>query len=104
MPRCLAHTARVLAIALLLGTRAFAATLYVSPAGSDANPGTPLAPLATPGRAVALAVAGDTILLRAGTYPITRSLTITQAALTLRSHPGESARIVASTTDETNLT
>ena len=104
MARGLAHAARVCAIALLLGTRSFAATLYVSPTGSDANPGTLLAPLATPARAVALAVAGDTILLRAGTYTITRSLIITQAGLILRSYEGESARIVAGTTDETNLT
>jgi hypothetical protein len=95
---------RVLAIALSLATPVSAATLHVSPGGNDANPGTLAAPLATPGRALALAAAGDTILLRNGTYSIARSLSITQAGLTLRSYPGEWARIVAGTTDPTNLT
>lgn len=104
MARCLAHLGRVFAFALLLSSPSFAATLYVSPTGNDTNPGTISAPFATPTRAVAVAVAGDTILLRAGTYSITRSLTITQAGLTLRSYTGESARIVAGTTDEANLT
>jgi hypothetical protein len=104
MARCLAHATRVLAIALLLGSPAAAATLFVAPTGSDSNAGTLAAPFATPGRAVALAAAGDTIQLRAGTYTITSSLMIRQAGLTLRSYPGESAKIVAGTSDETNLT
>jgi hypothetical protein len=104
MAHPLAHAGRVLAIALVLSTRAFAATLYVSPAGNDMSPGTLAAPLATPGRALALAAAGDTVMLRSGTYSITRSLTITQPGLTFRSYPGEWARIVAGTTDLTNLT
>jgi hypothetical protein len=103
MAHPLAHAGRVLAIALVLTSRAFAATLYVSPSGSDGNPGTLAAPLATPGRALAVAAAGDTVLLRAGTYSITRSLAITQRGLTLRSYPGEWARIVAGTGDLTNL-
>jgi hypothetical protein len=104
MAPILAHAGRVLAIALAFSARASAATLYVSPTGSDANPGSLAAPLATPGRALALAAAGDTILLRSGTYSITRSLTVSQTGLTLRSYPGERARIVAGTTDLTNLT
>jgi hypothetical protein len=104
MDRTLVHLGRVVAITLVLTTRALAATLYVSPAGADANPGTLAAPLATPGKALALAAAGDTVLLRAGTYTITKSLSITQAALTFRSYPGERAKIVAGTADLTNLT
>lgn len=104
MAHPLALAGRVLAIALVLTTPAFAATLYVSPAGNDANPGTLAAPFATAGRALAAAAAGDTVLLRSGTYSITRSLTITQRGLTLGSYPGEWARIVAGTTDLTNLT
>jgi hypothetical protein len=104
MAHPLAHAGRVLAIALLLSSRAFAATLHVSPAGNDANPGTLAAPLATPGGALALAADGDTVLLRSGTYSITRSLTIDQRGLTFRSYPGERARIVAGTTDLANLT
>ena len=84
--------------------QAFAGTLYVTPAGSDANSGTLAAPLATPGKALALAAAGDTIPLRAGTYTITRTLSITQVGLTLRSYPGERARIVAGTGDLTAVT
>ena len=104
MAHPLAHAGRVLAIALVLSTRAFAATLYVSPAGNDTSAGTLAAPLATPGRALALAAAGDTVMLRSGSYSITRSLTITQAGLRFRSYPGEWARIVAGTTDLANLT
>jgi hypothetical protein len=103
MARSLAHVGRVLVLALLLGAPASAATLVVSPAGNDGNPGTVTAPLATVNRALVLAAAGDTILLRAGTYTITRSLTITQAGLSLRAYSGESAKLVAGTTDETNL-
>ena len=95
MAHCLAIAGRVIAIAVVLTTRAFAATLYVSPSGNDSNPGTLAAPLATPGRALAVAAAGDTVLLRSGTYSITRSLTITKRGVTLRSYPGEWARIVA---------
>jgi hypothetical protein len=104
MAHPLAYAGRVLAIVLVLTTRAFAATLYVSPSGNDGNPGTLAAPLATPGRALAVAAAGDTVVLRSGTYSITRSLTITRAGLRLRSYPGEWARIVAGTADLTNLT
>jgi hypothetical protein len=104
MGRALSHVGRVLAIALVLTTRAVAATLYVAPTGSDTNPGTSAAPLATPGRALALAEAGDTILLRGGTYTISRTLSIAKAGLTIRSHPGERAKIVAGTADLANLT
>jgi hypothetical protein len=104
MGQVLSHVARALAIALALTAQAVAGTLYVAPAGSDANPGTLAAPLATPGKALSLAAAGDTILLRAGTYTITRTLSITQAGLTFRSHPGERAKIVAGTGDSANLT
>jgi hypothetical protein len=42
--------------------------LYVAPGGNDANPGTLAQPLRTIQRAVDLAQAGTTIVLRAGTY------------------------------------
>lgn len=87
----------------LLSSPALAATLYVAPNGNDANPGTSAAPLATPGRALALAVPGDTVLLRGGSYPITNTLYITQTGLTLASYPGERARIVGGTADLDNL-
>src|SRR5688572_3439501 len=43
-------------------------TYYVSPSGLDRNPGTKDKPFLTVGKAAAVARAGDTILLRAGTY------------------------------------
>src|SRR5687768_9876052 len=104
MGRALSHVGCALAIALALTAQAVAGTLYVASSGSDANLGTLAAPLATPGKALALAAAGDTILLRSGTYTITRTLSITKAGLTLRSYPGERAKIVAGTGDPTNLT
>ena len=104
MGSTLSHVGRVLTLTLAVATPSFAATLHVAPTGNDLNPGTLAAPLATPAKALALAAAGDTILLRGGTYTITRSLLITQAGLTLRSYPGEWARLVAGTSDLTNLT
>jgi hypothetical protein len=44
-------------------------TYYVATNGSDTNPGSLTAPLATIQRAVNLAVAGDAIIVRDGTYP-----------------------------------
>ena len=104
MSRIVSTCVRIPLLLLLASTPAAAATLYVAPAGADANPGTLSLPLATPARALALAAPGDTILLRGGTYPITRSLQITQAGLTLASYPGERARIAGGTADLTNLT
>lgn len=104
MGAALSSCARVLVAVAVLSSPAFGATLYVSPAGLDANPGTLAAPLATPGRALQLAGPGDTILLRGGTYTITRSLQITQPGLTIRSYSGEYARIVGGTSDLTHLT
>jgi len=58
------------AVALLVvGGNAMAATnIYVSPTGSDSNPGTQAAPVKTITRADALASAGSTIHVAAGTY------------------------------------
>lgn len=103
MARTISYGVRALAAAVLMTTPAFAATLHVSPFGNDLNSGTLAAPIATPGKALALAAAGDTILLRGGTYSITSSLSITRAGLTLRSYPGEWARIVAGTTNVTSV-
>jgi Right handed beta helix region len=66
------------ALALLLTTTATeaATTIYVSPSGSNANPGTQAAPLASPQRAVDLAVAGDTVVITAGVYDVGGGLRI----------------------------
>jgi hypothetical protein len=95
--------ALVCAVLVAVASEAAAATLYVSPTGNDSNPGTLSAPLATPGRAVELAAAGDTISLREGRYTITRTLLITQPGLTVASYPGERAAIVGGTTDLSGL-
>ena len=90
---------RLFAAVLVLTTPAYAATLYVSTTGSDANPGTLQAPVATPARALALSTPGDTILLRGGTYTIGTTLQLRHAGLTFASYPGERARLVADTSD-----
>jgi hypothetical protein len=56
-------------VLLAAGGSAMAATnIYVSPTGSDSNPGTQAAPVKTITRADALASAGSTIHVAAGTY------------------------------------
>ena len=92
-----------LAICVVAGP-AQATTWYVATTGNDANAGTVNSPLATPARALELAAPNDTILLRGGTYTITRSLQIQQAGLTIASYPGEWARVVGGTTDLRKLT
>jgi hypothetical protein len=57
------------AIAVMLACPlASSATYYVAPDGSDANPGTRELPFATWQKGHDVAVAGDTILIRGGTY------------------------------------
>jgi len=58
---------RVLVLMLLCGCSQ-AATYYVSPSGNNANSGSSLAPWLTIGKATSTAVAGDTVVIRAGTY------------------------------------
>jgi hypothetical protein len=48
-----------------------AAEYYVSPTGSDSNPGTQASPWGTVQKAASTAAAGDTVYFRAGTYSIT---------------------------------
>lgn len=52
--------------------------LYVAPDGNDANPGTLTQPLRSLNRAVALAVAGQTIYLRGGVYAETETVFLTK--------------------------
>jgi hypothetical protein len=62
--------AGILSCALLLVSSGLldAATRYVSPVGSDRNPGTARRPFRTLSQAVRIAAPGDTILLRDGVY------------------------------------
>ncbi|MEM9607402.1 MAG: right-handed parallel beta-helix repeat-containing protein [Actinomycetota bacterium] len=76
--------------ALPLGGTAYpvpADAIWVSPSGSDAAPGTEGAPVATLSRAVAIASAGDTIVLREGTYH--EDVKVERKPVTIQNAPGE---------------
>ena len=69
---------RLARLALLLGLSSLvavtqAATYYVSPSGSNSNPGTLSAPFATLQKAHDISNAGDTIYMRGGTYILDNS-------------------------------
>lgn len=73
---------------------------YVSPAGNDAQPGSIELPLQTIHKACELAVAGDSVLIRDGVYPITREIRVKNSGsynqwITLMAYPGEKAVIDA---------
>ena len=51
-----------------VNSNAVAATYYVSPSGSDSNPGSSAQPWRTVQKAANAAAAGDTVMVRAGTY------------------------------------
>ncbi|HUS81406.1 MAG TPA: hypothetical protein VM283_09085, partial [Armatimonadota bacterium] len=54
---------------MVMAGMAHAATWHVSPAGSDANPGTEDQPFATIARVVDAVAPGDTVIIHAGVYP-----------------------------------
>lgn len=56
------------AFSMILPQVALSATYYVAPTGLDTNAGTAERPFATPQRGLNIAKAGDTIVVRAGTY------------------------------------
>jgi parallel beta-helix repeat protein len=62
----------IVVMTVVLGARfnsnAVAATYYVSPSGSDSNPGTSARPWRTVQKAANSAAAGDTVTVKAGTY------------------------------------
>jgi hypothetical protein len=82
------------AVALLaVGGSAVAATnIYVSPTGSDSNPGTQTAPVKTITRADALASAGSTVHVAAGTYYVSAP-GLANAGIVTRKSGTASARI-----------
>ena len=69
--------------------------LYISMAGSNANPGTKTRPFRTLQYAADMAKPGDTIDVRGGTYcqrlAVTHSGSATDGYITIRSAPGETA-------------
>jgi hypothetical protein len=62
-------------LGVLSARTASATEYYVSPTGSDSNPGTLASPFATIQKGANTAVAGDTVWLRGGTYTITTPTT-----------------------------
>ncbi|MFZ5941841.1 MAG: right-handed parallel beta-helix repeat-containing protein [Bacteroidota bacterium] len=77
-------------------------TYFVSLQGNDSNPGTEAQPFRTIPKAVGVAVAGDTILVRGGTYISTTTISISKSGtadkyFTLKSYPGERALLNYST-------
>lgn len=69
-------------------------TLYVSPAGSDDNPGTATKPLRTPQKGLDRVRPGGAVVLRGGTYSLTKTLRTrrsgtARAPITVRSAAGE---------------
>ena len=62
--------------------------IFVSPTGNDSGAGSLTDPLQTVGAALAKAAAGQTVVLRAGTYH--EQVTITKAGVTIEPYPFES--------------
>ncbi len=75
-------------------------SFYVSPGGSDSNPGTQMAPWRTVQHAADTAGAGNTVNVRSGVYEelvsINASGNATDGFITIRSYPGETAVLDAS--------
>jgi parallel beta-helix repeat protein len=79
---------------------ASAATYYVAPSGSNSSPGTQAAPFATLQKAHDIAVAGDTIYLRGGTYQFSAQTTFARSGssgnyIRIWAYPGETPVIDA---------
>jgi MYXO-CTERM domain-containing protein len=83
-----------LAFFLSMGS-AGAAEYYVSPTGSDSNPGTQASPFATLQKGNDAAAAGDTVWLRGGTYTSTKQIVLSKSGTSdakrtkIWAYPGE---------------
>lgn len=87
-----------------LEDRTLMSTYYVATSGSSTAAGTLAAPLQTVQQAINKAAAGDTIILRGGTY--SGAVLVNKANLTIKSYDGETAKIANSYTNsalETSL-
>lgn len=76
------------------GASAASRTIVVAPSGSDSAAGSATAPFRTIQKAVDTAGAGDTIIVRGGTYPVTKNIKILKdgtsgAPITLKAADGE---------------
>ena len=85
----------VAGLGLLAAKNVLAAEYYVSPTGSDTNPGTQASPFATVQKANNSAAAGDTIWMRAGTYYSTTQINLSKSGTSdtnrtkIWAYPGE---------------
>ncbi len=85
---------RFAAVLCVWATRnAFAAEYYVAASGSDSNPGTMGQPFATLQKGANIAVAGDTVFLRGGTYAVTTPTTNGARILLSKSGTSDTNRI-----------
>jgi hypothetical protein len=88
------------AVGLFASASAYAAEYYVSPSGSDSNPGTLAAPWKTPKKALGYALnPGDTVWFRGGDYIIESYLTFNKkgtqgSPITYKNYNGETPTIV----------
>ena len=85
----------VAGVGLLAAKNVLAAEYYVSPTGSDSNPGTQASPFASIQKANNSAAAGDTIWMRAGTYYSTTQINLSKSGTSdtnrtkIWAYPGE---------------
>src|SRR5206468_3911432 len=94
-----ASVAAALAGFLTAAAAARANTLYVSPGGSDSNPGTSALPFRQIRAGVAVAGAGDTVLVADGTYlgfDVVSKTGTAVAPITIRA-PGRAADVTVTT-------
>jgi len=97
---------RILVVVLLIlsGSVSFGRTWYLSPGGSDSNPGTISQPFFTLNKAWSVLLAGDTVYLRGGTYQYTSTQYLINKKGTsvnpikVWAYPGEIPVITRSTT------
>ncbi len=78
----------------LFAMTAYARVLYVSTAGLDTNPGTFELPFRTISKGYSIAAAGDTIILRGGTFVLTATTSLSKSGTSvnkyyLLAYPGE---------------
>jgi len=80
------------AVALIRAAGSFGAIYYVSPAGSDSNPGTEAQPWRTVQKTAGSVEPGDTVLIREGTYHehvVVQRSGSTAEPITFANYPGE---------------
>jgi len=85
---CFVRIEGVIVLALVLAAGAEAGTYYVSPDGNNGNPGTEELPWKTVQKAANTLNAGDTALIKDGTYR--ELVTVTRSGITLERYAGQS--------------